>query len=109
MIEASKCISYLSIEHRDEFSEDQMNMLHGWIFGCDICQDVCPWNRFSKVHKEVDFLPNPRLREMTREDWAELDETTFNELFTGTAVERTGYTALRRNIEQTNRGTRNKE
>ena len=104
VVDARKCISYLSIEHKGAFSEEDEGKLHGWIFGCDICQDVCPWNRFSRPHREPDFIPVPKLTQMTDQDWELLDENTFNELFKGTAVERTGFAALRRNI-----GTREKE
>ena len=106
IIDARKCISYLSIEHQGAFSSEDEGKLHGWIFGCDICQDVCPWNRFSSPHREAEFLPSPALKLMTDQDWKDLDEKTFHELFDGTALERTGFAALRRNIEQ---GIKNKE
>jgi epoxyqueuosine reductase len=98
-VDANKCISYLSIEHKGDFPNADIDQLHGWIFGCDICQDVCPYNKFSIPHNEPDFQPVAGLLNMTEEDWQKLDQRRFNELFTGTAVERTGYAALRRNIE----------
>lgn len=103
VLDSSKCISYLSIEHQGDFSAGDLDMLHGWIFGCDICQDVCPYNRFSKPHDEAGFHPGAELLNMTGQDWKNLDEDKFIELFKGTAVERTGYAALRRNIEQGNK------
>jgi epoxyqueuosine reductase len=106
VLDSSRCISYLSIEHKGDFTEDQKDMLHGWIFGCDICQDVCPFNRFSKPNEEDEFRPVDELLNMTEQDWKNLNEEKFNELFKGTAVERTGYAGLRRNIEQGNRGTK---
>ncbi|MCK4568706.1 MAG: tRNA epoxyqueuosine(34) reductase QueG [Bacteroidales bacterium] len=106
IIDSRKCISYLTIEHKGELPAEQRDNLNDWIFGCDICQDVCPWNRFSKPHKEPAFNPYPQLSRMSNQDWEELDEKTFNMLFEGTAVERVGYEGLRRNIEQ---GIRNKE
>ncbi len=103
IIDSGQCISYLSIEHKGEFPKGNNDKLHGWIFGCDICQDVCPWNRFAKPHQEPAFLAAPQLGRMTEENWEKLDEKTFGELFSGTAVERTGYVAMRRNIKQGNR------
>ncbi|MBT8234363.1 MAG: tRNA epoxyqueuosine(34) reductase QueG, partial [Bacteroidia bacterium] len=67
-------------------------------YGCDICQDVCPWNRFSTEHNEADFLPQKDLLEMTKEDWENMDETTFDSLFYNSAVKRTGYSGLKRNV-----------
>ena len=98
-IDAGRCISYLTIEHKGDLPEEHKDNLHSWVFGCDICQDVCPWNRFAKPHSEPAFLPQPKFLHMQNKDWESLDEDTFNELFKGTAVERTGYASLRRNIE----------
>ena len=106
IIDSGKCISYLTIEHKGDLPEEYRDKLHAWIFGCDICQDVCPWNRFSKPHTEPAFLPHPQLTAMTDEDWKNINTATFNELFKGTAVERTGYEGLKRNIEK---GIRNRE
>lgn len=100
VIDANKCISYLTIEHKGGFAEERKVMLDNWIFGCDTCQDVCPWNRFSRPHEEPEFLPSAELSGMKDADWLKLDKQTFDELFTGTAVKRTGYDALRRNIEK---------
>ncbi len=100
VIDSSKCISYLTIEHKEDFQDEEKGMLHSWVFGCDICQDVCPWNRLAKPHAEPAFLPGSRFLKMKDEDWETLDKKTFHELFNGTAVERTGFERLRRNIGQ---------
>lgn len=99
IINANKCISYLTIEHKGAFKADMDPSLHNWIFGCDICQEVCPYNRFSIPHNERQFLPSTELLNMTETDWESLDEPCFVRLFKETAVERTGYAGLRRNIE----------
>lgn len=101
IIDARKCISYLSIEHKGAFEKEYEDArLHGWIFGCDVCQDVCPWNRFSKAHTEAEFLPRPELRNMKAGDWESLDEEGFQKLFKGSTVERTGFQNLKRNINR---------
>lgn len=95
-VDGSKCISYLTIELKDEIIppnfKDQMD---GWAFGCDVCQDVCPWNRFSKPHDEDDFNPHP---DLSSTDLLELNKETFNELFRKSAVKRTKFEGLKRNI-----------
>ncbi|MEE4257354.1 MAG: tRNA epoxyqueuosine(34) reductase QueG, partial [Bacteroidales bacterium] len=90
VIDSNKCISYLTIEHKGNFDPENRSMLHGWIFGCDICQEVCPFNRFSSPHDEPSFLARRELLEMTEADWKKLSEKQFLALFSGTAVERTG-------------------
>ena len=98
-IDAGKCISYLTIEHRGDLPADQNN-LHGWIYGCDICQDVCPWNeKFSETSDISEFKPRPEILNWTNEDWQNLDEDGFRKLFRGSAVKRTKYVGLKRNIE----------
>ncbi|MGL4596996.1 MAG: tRNA epoxyqueuosine(34) reductase QueG, partial [Bacteroidia bacterium] len=69
-----------------------------WAFGCDICQDVCPWNRFAKPHQEPDFLPHENFSSMTKSDWTEMTEEIFQELFRKSAIKRTGFDGLKRNI-----------
>jgi epoxyqueuosine reductase len=98
-LDASKCISYLTIELKDEIPAEFKGKMEDWIFGCDICQEVCPWNRFSEPHDEPAFEPSPRLPEMSRSDWAELTEDVFRKLFRKSAVKRTKYAGLKRNIE----------
>ena len=68
------------------------------IFGCDICQDICPWNRFSTPHNEKEFLPNKKLKKLRKKDWIELTEETFNRIFEGSAIKRAKFNGLKRNI-----------
>ena len=98
LMDGSKCISYLTIELKKAIPEEFKGKMENWMFGCDICQDVCPWNRFSKPHQEVDFIAKPPLMEMTKKDWEELTEATFEEIFAGSAVRRTKFEGLKRNI-----------
>ena len=101
-IYAEKCISYLTIEHRGDFS-DNRSELHNWIYGCDICQEVCPWNqKFSQVTIQNYFYPKKEILYWTNEDWEKIDEEGFRKLFKGSAVKRTKYSGLSRNIN-TNR------
>jgi epoxyqueuosine reductase len=97
-IDASKCISYFTIELKDELPQTMKGKFDDWIFGCDICQDVCPWNRFSKSHSEPRFRPHPDLMEMTKNDWEEISEDIFRKIFKKSAVKRTKYTGIVRNI-----------
>lgn len=97
-VDASKCISYFTIELKDQLPEEHKGQFNDWIFGCDICQDVCPWNRFSKPHNEPEFEPHPQLNEMSKNDWEEISHELFNELFRKSAVKRTKYEGLKRNI-----------
>ena len=97
-IDASKCISYLTIELRDEIPSEFKGKMHNWAFGCDVCQDVCPWNRFSQKHNEPLFNPNEELIKMETKDWEELTEETFEVIFKNSAVKRTKFKGLKRNI-----------
>ncbi len=99
IVDASKCISYLTIELKEQIPEDFGGKLDDWIFGCDICQDVCPWNRFSKKHKEPRFEPHEQLGDLSRQQWHEITEDVFRELFRNSAVKRTKYAGLKRNID----------
>lgn len=98
-LDASKCISYLTIELKDNIPTQFKNQMEDWAFGCDICQDVCPWNRFSQSHKEPLFNPKENLLEMTKKDWQEITEETFKKVFKKSAVKRTKYSGLTRNIK----------
>ncbi|WNB17369.1 tRNA epoxyqueuosine(34) reductase QueG [Marivirga arenosa] len=102
VIDASKCISYLTIELKDEIPSQFSNQMEDWIFGCDICQDVCPWNRFSKPHQEPLFKPHSKLKELNTRDWKELTQEVFSEIFRKSAVKRTKYSGLMRNINYIN-------
>ena len=100
LMDGSKCISYLTIELKDEIIPPQYkSQMEGWMFGCDICQDVCPWNRFSKKHDEPQFEPHSKLLEMTKEEWFDITEDVFKEIFKNSAVKRTKYEGLKRNID----------
>ncbi|MFM7668015.1 MAG: tRNA epoxyqueuosine(34) reductase QueG [Bacteroidota bacterium] len=99
VVDGSKCISYLTIELKDELLPNEFKgKMDNWMFGCDICQDVCPWNRFSKISNEPRLKPNAMLLELTTNEWKELNEDVFNQLFKLSAVKRTKYTGLKRNI-----------
>lgn len=99
VVDGSKCISYLTIELKDAIPSSFKGKMDNWMFGCDVCQDVCPWNRFSKPHSESDFIPKEGLLEMTQKEWNELTEETFKNFFTGSAVNRTKLSGLKRNIK----------
>lgn len=98
LLDGSKCISYVTIELKEAIPEDFRGKMDNWMFGCDICQQVCPWNRFASRHDEPAFDPHPDLLEMTRQDWQELTEETFRKVFRRSAVKRTKYGGLKRNI-----------
>lgn len=97
-VDGSKCISYLTIELKDQIPEEFTSKMEDWMFGCDICQDVCPWNRFSKPHNVLDFNPKPKLMEMDRKDWNELTVEVYREVFQKSAVKRTKFEGLKRNL-----------
>ena len=98
VINAKKCISYLTIENKDNIPEELNDSMNNSIFGCDVCQDVCPWNKNSKPHDEIEFLPKNKLRKLRKKDWVELTEETFDRIFEGSAIKRTKYKGLKRNI-----------
>ena len=98
-LDASKCISYLTIELKESIPEEFSGKMGNWIFGCDICQDVCPWNRFAKAHQEPAFAPHEMLKNLKSENWQELTKEVFQEIFRKSAVKRTKYEGLMRNIE----------
>lgn len=99
VVDGSKCISYLTIELKDEIPESFKGKLDNWVFGCDVCQDVCPWNRFSTPNNESLFHPSNDLLNFTEVEWDELTEETFNVLFKNSAVKRTKYKGLKRNLK----------
>lgn len=99
VVDGSKCISYLTIELKDALLPIEFKgKMDNWMFGCDICQDVCPWNRFSKPHQEARFQPAPLLLDLSKKDWENLEETTFKTIFGKSAVKRTKFSGLKRNI-----------
>jgi epoxyqueuosine reductase len=97
-IDGSKCISYFTIELKEEIPAHYKDSFDNWAFGCDICQDVCPWNRFSQPHKEEKFNPDERLLDFDKNDWEEITEDVFKEIFKRSAVKRTKFTGFQRNI-----------
>lgn len=100
VVRGDKCISYLTIELKDEILPSEFKgKMDNWAFGCDICQDVCPWNRFSKPSTEPRFSPNDKLLNLTSLEWEQLTEEMFNELFKLSAVKRTKFDGLKRNIQ----------
>ena len=99
VVDGSKCISYFTIELKNEIPTHMQGRFDDWMFGCDICQDVCPWNKFSKPHNEPLFNPHPELLSMTKKEWEEITQEVFSELFKKSAVKRTKYTGLVRNIK----------
>lgn len=99
VVDGSRCISYLTIELKDAIPNEFKGKMENWTFGCDICQDVCPWNRFSKPHQESKFKPHPDLEGFTNQDWLELTDETFRKVFKKSAVKRTKFAGLKRNVE----------
>jgi epoxyqueuosine reductase len=98
-VDGSKCISYFTIELKEALPTSVKGQFEGWMFGCDVCQDVCPWNKFSKPHNEPLFNPHPELLEMDKKEWEELTKETFDEIFKKSAVKRTKFEGLKRNIK----------
>lgn len=98
VVDGSKCISYLTIELKEEIPSEFTKKMEGWVFGCDICQDVCPWNRFSKPHEEPKFEPQG-WEDFTSKDWQEMTKEVFQKVFKKSAVKRTKFEGLKRNIQ----------
>ena len=101
-IDASKCISYFTIELKDQFPNDLKKDFNDWIFGCDICQDVCPWNKFSIPNKEPLLNPKNEINQYSKKDWLELTDEVFKFVFKETPLERTNFKGLKRNIQYAN-------
>ena len=99
VVDGSKCISYFTIELKENIPSEMKGKFDNWVFGCDICQDVCPWNSFSKPHKEAYFNPKTELLEMTKKDFYELTEETFKRVFKDSAVKRTKFSGLKKNLD----------
>jgi epoxyqueuosine reductase len=99
VVDGSKCISYLTIELKDNLPNSFKGKMDNWIFGCDVCQDVCPWNRFAVPNQHQEFTPHPNLLGMTKQDWQEITDEVFGKIFKSSALKRTKFTGLKRNID----------
>ncbi len=99
LVDGSRCISYLTIELKNELPSEFKGKMDNWMFGCDICQDVCPWNKFSVLNTEPSFQPHPDLLGISSSEWLEITEDTFKKVFQNSAVKRTKLSGLKRNIE----------
>jgi epoxyqueuosine reductase len=98
VVDGSKCISYFTIELKENIPQEMKGKFDDWAFGCDVCQDVCPWNKFSKPHDEPLFNPNPEVLSMSKKDWTEITEETFKAVFKNTPLKRAKFDGLKRNI-----------
>ena len=98
IVDGSRCISYLTIELKNEIPQEFKGKMDNWMFGCDICQDVCPWNKFSVLHQQPAFTPYPDLLNLNKRDWEEMTEDVFQKVFKNSAVKRTKFSGLKRNI-----------
>lgn len=103
VVDGSKCISYFTIELKEQIPEEMKGKFDDWMFGCDVCQDVCPWNRFSKPHKEPLFNPNSEILSYSKKDWEEITNDVFKKIFKNSAVKRTKLEGLKRNIQFLNK------
>lgn len=99
VVDGSKCISYFTIELKEEIPADVQGKFGNWIFGCDICQDVCPWNSFAKPHAEQRFIPSNAVSKLKTSDWKEITEDVFEKFFKHSPLKRTKHAGLKRNIE----------
>ena len=99
IVDGSKCISYYTIELKESLPSDMKGKFDNWMFGCDVCQDVCPWNRFSIQHQEPLFNPHPDLLEMKKQDWEEITTDIFQKVFQKSAIKRTKFSGLTRNVD----------
>lgn len=99
VVDGSKCISYFTIELKEEIPTNVQGKFGNWIFGCDICQDVCPWNSFAKPHQEARFTPTEDLKKLKTSDWRELTEEVFEKVFKHSPLKRSRHAGLKRNIE----------
>jgi epoxyqueuosine reductase len=105
VVDGSRCISYLTIELKNEIPNEFQGKLDNWMFGCDVCQQVCPWNRFSVPHQESAFEPHPDLLGMNKQDWEEITAEVFSKVFSKSAVKRTKFSGLKRNIAFLNKSS----
>jgi epoxyqueuosine reductase len=99
VVDGSKCISYFTIELKRELPQDWTSRMDDWLFGCDVCQDVCPWNRFSITHNEPRFSPREQLLNMSSGEWRDLSEEVFTQIARRSPLKRKGLEGLRRNAQ----------
>lgn len=99
VVDGSKCISYFTIELKEEIPSEMAGKFDDWVFGCDVCQEVCPWNRFSKPHREKRFQPGAEWTQWTSKEWEEITEEVFGRLFRESPLKRSGYKGFKRNLE----------
>jgi epoxyqueuosine reductase len=100
VVDGSKCISYFTIELKDMLIPSQMRgKFDDWMFGCDVCQDVCPWNRFSKSTKEIELQPIQEILNFSMQDWDNVSEESFNKIFKNSPLRRSKYSGIRRNLK----------
>jgi epoxyqueuosine reductase len=99
VVDGSKCISYFTIELKNEIDAQMSGKFDNWIFGCDVCQDVCPWNRFSKPNNEIEFKPLQEILRMNLDDWKNIEEETFKKVFRNSPIKRTKYKGMMRNLK----------
>ena len=99
VVDGSKCISYFTIELKENIPQEMKGKLDDWMFGCDVCQDVCPWNKFSKPHREPAFTPYPELLSFTKKDWEEITEDTFAKIFPNSPLKRAKLEGIKKNID----------
>jgi epoxyqueuosine reductase len=98
VVDGSKCISYFTIELKDNLPQEMKGKFDDWMFGCDVCQDVCPWNRFSKPHNEPLFTANPEILKLSKSDWEEITNDTFQKVFQNSPLKRTKFEGIKKNI-----------
>ena len=103
IVNGSKCISYFTIELKENIPTEFKDTFEDWIFGCDICQDVCPWNKFSKPHSEPLLNSTPKLLSMSKKDWQEITEETFQTIFKNSPIKRTKFSGIKNNIDFSNK------
>lgn len=98
IVDGSKCISYYTIELKKEFDSNMNLKFDDWIFGCDVCQDVCPWNRFSIPHQHQEFMIKEEIKNFSKKDWEEITEESFKVIFKNSPIKRSKYEGFKRNI-----------
>ena len=98
VVDGSKCVSYFTIELKENLPQEMKGKFDDWMFGCDVCQDVCPWNRFSKPHNEPLFQASPEIIKYSKSDWEEITHDTFQQIFKNSALKRTKFEGIKKNI-----------